>query len=244
MDRYSVYGACSPETDEALAAAREQPPAPAAPVPATGPIFLENPDGTITEAVPFNYKDPRAKTGRAGRGGSTAGREGDSDGSSGASDAAANMYQEVDFLYIRHQRSFLLLICTEALLDILYGTVSFIRMQTSVVEVVSMYNWQVSPETAYLLLWFVFVLLGVYSIAYYVFAGIAMWTKLPKHYQNFATWCLVGIGALLLLAFVDKFNLPIFFLRLIAYVYARFLQCLTSNLMLLPPQQTPASAVP
>lgn len=27
----------------------------------TGPIFLENPDGSITEAVPSGYKDPRLK---------------------------------------------------------------------------------------------------------------------------------------------------------------------------------------
>lgn len=200
------------------------------------PIFLENPDGTITEAIPSDYKADKLKTGRSGRFNDA----NDSDGSNGSmSDAlAASMYQEVDFLYSRHERVLLLLLFTQFSLEVLYDVVYVVRMEPSVMEFLAMYNWRMDKRAAELIFWCIFVLQVTYSIAYYVIAGVAMWTKRPKQYRLFANWSLVGIVALVLLAYVDKFNLLIFFLRLLAYIYARFLQGLTASLLLLPP--TPA----
>merc|ERR1719160_519400 len=102
-------------------------------------------------------------------------------------------------------------------------------------EFLAMYNWRMDKRVAEIIFWFIFVLQVTYSVAYYIIAGIAMWTKRPKQYRLFANWSLVGIVSLVLLAYVDKFNLLIFFLRLLAYIYARFLQGLTASLLLLPP---------
>lgn len=197
-----------------------------------GPIFLENPDGTITEAIPSTHKDAKSK----GRGN---GRnvDGDSDGSNGSltEAAAASMYQEVDFLYSRHGRVFALLLIAQFLLEVLYDTVYVVRMGPSVLEFVAMYNYRIKPKAAEIILWAIFGMQLVYSFVYYVIACVAMYTKQPKQYQLFATWSLVGIVALVFLAYVDKFNLLIFFLRLLAYIYSRFLQGLTASLLLLPP---------
>jgi len=238
MDRYTVYGTVSrpPDKGELYGPVAQATQPRTAPQP-HGPIFFENPDGTITEAVPSNEKEARSKAGNRGAAGHRQHLgDADSDGSVNSTEAAAaNVLHEVDFLYLRHERLFLLLLCTQALLDALYTTVFVLRMEMSTVEFMAMYSWQVSEGVARVLLWFVFAFQNIYCIVYYALAAVAIWMKLPKHYQMMANWCLLGIVELVFLAYVDKFNLPIFFLRLLAYIYSRFLQGLTASLMLLPP---------
>mmetsp|Transcript_109243 Transcript_109243/g.216961 ORF Transcript_109243/g.216961 Transcript_109243/m.216961 type:complete len:247 (-) Transcript_109243:44-784(-) len=245
MDRYTVYGAVTSQDKEEHSGSVARASLPGAPTLPHGPIFFENPDGTITEAVPPKEKEVRPKAGSRGAGGHRQQlADGDSDGSvNSAEAAAANILQEFDFLYLRHERLFLLLLCTQALLDALYTTVFVLRMEMSAVEFMAMYSWQVSEGVAKILLWFVFAFQNIYCIVYYALASAAIWMKLPKYYQMLASWCLLGIIELVFLAYVDKFNLPIFFLRLLAYIYARFLQGLTASLMLLPPvaDRTPAA---
>lgn len=200
-----------------------------------GPIFVENPDGSITEAVPSDAKpDPR----RSKRRDSNA--DGDSDSSgSGSATGGISMSQEVEFLYTRHERVFVLLLLIQFMLEALYATVFFVRMRRSIWELVAMYSWEISPKTAEVVLWTAFVMQVSYAISYYIVAATALWTKRPKHYQMFATTSLCGVVGLVLLAYADKFNLPIFFLRLLAYIYSRFLQGLTASILLLPPPRPP-----
>eukprot|EP00747_Dinoflagellata_sp_TGD_P162236 gnl/TRDRNA2_/TRDRNA2_179621_c0_seq1.p1 gnl/TRDRNA2_/TRDRNA2_179621_c0~~gnl/TRDRNA2_/TRDRNA2_179621_c0_seq1.p1 ORF type:complete len:230 (-),score=50.04 gnl/TRDRNA2_/TRDRNA2_179621_c0_seq1:47-736(-) len=209
------------------------------------PIFLENPDGTITEAIPPNYHQP--KSSRRDRRRETSGSDNaDSDNSLGLSDASAaanaSMYQEVDFLYSRHERVLMLLLGVQFMLEVLYNVVFIVRMDISVVTIVALYGWHIQPKVASGIFWGIFVLQASYSCAYYCIAAYAMWSKRPRMYRMFANWSIVGIATLVLLAYVDEFNLLIFFMRLLAYIYARFLQGLTASLMLLPP--TPAAAGP
>lgn len=191
------------------------------------PIFLENPDGAITEAIPLGYKVDKLKSSRLHD-------ASDSDGSN-ADALARSMQQEVDYLYSRHERVLMLLLFTQFCLEVLYDFVFVVRMESSVVEFLAMYNWRIDKRTAEVIFWCIFVAQVTYSVSYFVIAGLAMWTKRPKQYRFFANWSLGGIIALVLLAYVDKFNLLIFFLRLLAYIYARFLQGLTASLLLLPP---------
>lgn len=215
---------------------------------AAGPIFLENPDGTITEAIPSTYKGSRsqkANSAAAAFGQNTVGNESgaESDASSGGmSDAAAvNMHQEVDFLYSRHERVLVFLLTTQFALEVLYNLVYVLRMQPSVVELIGMYNLRIDPRTAEIIFWVIFICQVCYTIVYYGIACVAVWTKRPKPYRMLANCSLVGIVILVLLAYVDKFNLLIFFLRLLAYIYARFLQGLTASLLLLPPARAAAT---
>eukprot|EP00928_Gymnodinium_smaydae_P079428 TRINITY_DN63361_c0_g1_i1.p1 TRINITY_DN63361_c0_g1~~TRINITY_DN63361_c0_g1_i1.p1 ORF type:complete len:228 (-),score=44.19 TRINITY_DN63361_c0_g1_i1:70-753(-) len=197
----------------------------------TLPIFLENPDGTITEAIPSTYKE-KTKSSR-----NNADREGgDSDSSGSLSEAAAaSMYQEVEFLYSRHERVFMLLLFVQLLFVILYDVVYVMHMQPSVVTLIAMYSYRITPKVAETIFWVVFAIQLVYSSVYYGFACVAVTTKQPKPYQIFANWSLAGVVGLVFLAYVDKFNLLIFFLQLLGYIYARFLQGLTASLLLLPP---------
>mmetsp|Transcript_22913 Transcript_22913/g.66224 ORF Transcript_22913/g.66224 Transcript_22913/m.66224 type:complete len:251 (-) Transcript_22913:136-888(-) len=240
------YGALPPATGGSVKDHRlvENTPRPSVTKPKalSGPIFLENPDGSITEAVPSTYKDPRVrKQGRRSRllGGA---QNDDSDDTSGSEAAAANLYREVDFLYTRHERVLLLLLTLQFALEVLYHCVYVIHMRNgeSVIEFTTMYGLRVDGKTAAPVLWTVFGISVIYSIVYYIIAGLALWTKRPKQYRLFANYGIAGIVGLILLAYVDKFNLIIFFLHLLAYIYARFLQGLTASLLLLPP--APAQA--
>lgn len=231
------YAACS----QAEEGGKERETGPTIPKPKSscGPIFLENPDGTITEAIPSNYKEPKSKTGLRSMHRTAAYTGDDSDASSGnlSETAAGNMYQEVDFLYSRHERVLLLLLFTQAFLEVLYDVVYIMRMTdgSSVAEFMAMYTWRVTPKATEALFWVIFFMQVGYSLLYYIMAAVAMWTKRPKNYRLFANLSIVGIVGLILLAYVDKFNLIIFFLHLLSYIYARFLQGLTASLLLLPP---------
>lgn len=203
------------------------------------PIFLENPDGTIAEAIPPSAKKPavladslspeaqlRAEREAAIRQQLPALGEADAA-------AAASMLEEVDFLYTRHERVLVLLLVVQFMLEVLYNYVYMMHKDVSISQILDL--WHVSPGWARAMFWVIFVLQVCYSIAYYVIAVCAIHTKRPRYYRMFASWSLLGIAGLVLLAYIDKFNLLIFFLRLLAYIYGRFLQGLTASLMLLPP---------
>lgn len=240
------YGAClqGPGDDELDRAKTERPLLGHGPLKGAmnslchGPMFLENPDGTITEAVPSDRPDAIKKP----YGGGDA-ADGDIEGTDGSDDGLATAYQDFECLYCRHERIFLVLLSLQLSLEILYGFVFVVRMEPSIMELRTMYDLQVSHKSAKEVLWALFGAEVVYSLVYYIFVGLAIWTRRPKRFQVFATWSLGGAVFLALLAYVGKFNLPIFFLRLLTYIYARFLQGLTSSLMLLPPPE-PLQASP
>mmetsp|Transcript_44220 Transcript_44220/g.95234 ORF Transcript_44220/g.95234 Transcript_44220/m.95234 type:complete len:235 (-) Transcript_44220:125-829(-) len=206
------------------------PPKPKLPV---GPIFMENPDGSITEAIPSHYKDRSTKIRHP-----LNPEDSDSSAGNNSDNSAANMWTEVDYLYTRHERVLMLLLAMQFALEVLYDIVYVMRMKdgSSVLEFMAMYSWRVNPKTPEQLFWVIFVLQVGYSLCYYGIAIAAMWTKRPKHYRLFANFGIAGIVGLVLLAYVNKFNLIIFFLHLLTYIYARFLQGLTASLLLLPPQ--------
>lgn len=218
------------------------PPVPAKPKLPAVPIFLQNPDETITEAIPSNYRYPKKL--RRTCDGAPGQNDEDSDVSNGhvSEWAFANMHREVDYLYSRHERILLLLLTVQILLQGLYAVVYILRMRdgSSIVEFMAMYSWHINPRMAESLFWTIFGIQVVYTFVYYVFAGLAVWNKRPKRYRIFANYSIAGIAGLVLLAYVDKFNLIIFFLHLLVYVYARFLQGLTASLVLLPSTQAAA----
>lgn len=205
------------------------------------PIFLENPDGTITEAVPSNFKSKEKRKGGPGS------VDGDSDSNAESTQGEAgtnNLYHEVNFLYSRHGQVFLLLLVFQLALEILYNVLYITRLEPAVEAFRAMYSYHMSLHLAQFIYCAVWSVQFLYSVAYYGIAATAICTSSPKHYQLFANWSLAGIVMLILLAYVDKFNLLIFFLRLLAFIYSRFLQGLSASLLLLPrPGGTPGDGL-
>jgi len=198
---------------------------------ANAPIFMENPDGTITEAVPSTYK------GRKPRGGKAARLE-ETPNSSDSETMAAAMFYDVDYLYGQHARAMIILLGIHFVTTALYNIVYVGQMLngSSVNEFMDMYAWD-NRSAASLILWFAFALEVLFSAAFYAIACAAFWTQRPSWFKQLATYGVVGILGFVLLAYLDKFNLLVFCLHLLTYIYARFMQGLTASLMLLPPPQ-------
>jgi len=240
------YGSCA---GRAGAGNKDEAPATAAPAkPKAVPFFLENPDGSIAEAVPWTHK-AFSKALRCGSfrpqalaaGGTTEGSDSDSGASNTSNNSAASLQQEVEFLYNRHALVFTGLLIAQFMVDMLYCYVSVRDIGKSVKELRAMYRTDMDQAVARSLFWTILAIQIVYVLFYYTLAGLALWTRKPKWFRQFANCSISGAVFFVFLAYVDKFNLPIFFIRLLAYIYGRFLQGLTASLLLLPPPTAPAT---
>lgn len=209
-------------------------------------IFLENPDGSIAEAVPSHVRDKeeqtRQKTRRSSRQ-SSADEENEGNGSDISENAAATMYEEVEFLYNQHAKVLFSLLFVHFGLVVLFEAVFLLHLfdGTSVHEFVSMYGIQDLERQRQIVgdvLWVVYAIFAIYHAWFYTTAGMALWTRKPRYYRDLANCGLTGIVGMVFLAYVDKFNLLIFFLHLLVYLYSRFMQGLSASLLLLPPGNT------
>jgi len=195
------------------------------------PIFLENPDGSMLEGVPPGYKDPTPP--RSPR---SMNRQ-PWDLPVGFDDMDVNgltLAEEIDFIYGRHERLLGSLLLVQFLLELAYNFVYVLHSEPSIIEVVTLYRNNISRRTAEVVFWTMFGTQAAYAVGYYCVACYAIWVKRPHAYRAFANWCLVGIAAQVFLAYINKFNLLVFFLRLLSYIYAKFLQNLSLSLQLLP----------
>jgi hypothetical protein len=226
------YGACK-EPD------RNQP---AALPTVRGRLFIENPDGTITEGIPVaeahkhNLKAAAEAAKRSQRRSQQGRRGSDSEETEGSVTevAAAHVAQELEYLLTQHLRVFVLLLTIELLLEILYIVVCIRMMDTTVLEVVAMYEHKMPVWLAVRILWILCVAECVFVVVYNYLAVTAVVVRMPSCYKRFSTCSLVGIVGMVCFSYLDRFNLLVFFVRLLVYIYARYLQGLTTTMLLLP----------
>lgn len=199
-------------------------------------IFLENPDGTITEAVPLKaHATPSYGAQGDQRDLEQPNSESDTTGSvRGQAHANASLYRDIEFMYRWHGIVFIILLCVQFAMEALYIWVFLVSIDSSVSEFVAMYGIP-HRSIGNAVFWAVLTAEISYDLVYFSVAALATFDKSPKHYHTLASTLLVGLMILLVFAYVDKFNFPMFFLRILAYIYARYLQGLASGLMLLAP---------
>lgn len=188
------------------------------------PIMVENPDGSMAEGVPPGYKEktpPRSP------------RLPFTDDGLWRDLDAAGLQEEISLLHSRHEKLFITLLLLQFFCEGVFNVLYVVHVKAAVEEVRSVYR-NVSVEHLQTILWSIFVLEVIYCVAYYSLAVAAVWTNRPRYYRMFATTCLVGILGQVLMAYVNKFNLLIFFLRLLAYIYSKFLRQLAAHMELMP----------
>eukprot|EP00397_Hematodinium_sp_SG-2012_P057434 GEMP01071793.1.p1 GENE.GEMP01071793.1~~GEMP01071793.1.p1 ORF type:complete len:156 (+),score=16.17 GEMP01071793.1:414-881(+) len=144
-----------------------------------------------------------------------------------------NMSAEFDFIYSRHERLFVALMLMQCVVEFIFNIMYILYAQYSVHEVAMVYH-SLSEYTLWIIFWTLFVLELIYCVVYYAVGFTAVWLMRPKLFQWFAHIALVGILGQVILAYMNKFNLLIFFLRLMAYIYAKFLRNLLLSLYLIP----------
>merc|ERR1719356_1502255 len=112
------------------------------------------------------------------------------------------------------------------IVDISYMCVYYYRMLdgTSVLELVSTYREGMTPWTAETIYWCVFGGLVVYMLAFHICAITALYLRRPRYFRLLANIAALGVLAISLLAYINKFNLISFFLHVLVYIYAWFMQ--------------------
>jgi len=215
-----------------------------------GRLFIENPDGTITEGIPLaeaqkvNVKAAAAAKRREGQRrdrGASGRRASDSEETeSSVTEAAANnVLRELEYLLTQHQRVFMFLLMIQLTFELLYIVVSIKMMDSAVLEVVAMYDHKIPVWLAVRTLWVLLWVECIFVCVYFYLAISALQIRMPNAYKRFAACSLIGIVSLVCFSYLDRFNLLVFFLRLLAYIYARYLQGLTTTMLLLPPPSRP-----
>lgn len=180
-------------------------------------VFLAHPDGSISEGIPPGYKEvspphsPRPSL-------------------LWWDDIMA---AEFDFIYSRHEKLFLSLLLMEFVVEFTFNVMYLFYAEYSVHEVGRVYH-TLSEHTLWTIFWAMFVCEVLYCALYFACGFGAVWSTRPKLYKWFAHIAFAGILGQVILAYMNKFNLLIFFLRLMAYIYAKFLRNLLLSLYLLP----------
>lgn len=179
------------------------------------PVFLENPDGSLIYGIPPGTKVPSPPhTPRR------------SDGLAPMDPALA---AEVEYIFQRHEKLFLSLLVMELATEITFSLMYLYYAEYSVHEVSLVYH-QLSLRTLWLIFGSLFATEITYFCIYYGLGFWAIWSNKRRVYRWFANAALVGILGQVMLAYMNKFNLLVFFLRLMAYVYAKFLRNLLHSL--------------
>jgi len=193
------------------------------------PLFLENPDGSISEGTRLAADGQR----RPAKPGNEASEGEEAEGSVGDA-AARNLANEMDYLLHMHEYGFMIVCFLQLTMEMLYNVIYVVRLGASTTELIATYDHKISPAAATLLLQVIFIFHLVYDCIYYFLAYYAVYSRKPRDYQRFYAFAMLGIASLVLFTYVGKFNLPLFLLRTLAYVYGRYLQGLTTSRVILP----------
>mmetsp|Transcript_89110 Transcript_89110/g.191207 ORF Transcript_89110/g.191207 Transcript_89110/m.191207 type:complete len:196 (-) Transcript_89110:73-660(-) len=180
------------------------------------PVFVENPDGSLVQGVPPGYAEKTPP------------------GTPRQHPAENGQALRVDIMRVlaRHEAIFLSLLALQLCVEISFETMHVKYREDALFELTLVYPAVGLPRLR-LLYWLIFAGEAVYFMAFFVLGVLAAFRSKPRMYQRFAAVALVGTLGQLPLAFLNRFNLLVFFLRFISYAYARFQSNLLQGIGLL-----------
>mmetsp|Transcript_6373 Transcript_6373/g.15765 ORF Transcript_6373/g.15765 Transcript_6373/m.15765 type:complete len:201 (+) Transcript_6373:242-844(+) len=177
----------------------------AADKPPLGPVFVENPDGSLVQGVPPGYQEITPP--------STPRRE--------AFDPSLPLSADVIQALARHELLFLALLLLQLVVEVMFETMHITYREDAIFEL-SLIYLSVPPPVLRTLYWFAIFAECLYTGAFLTLGVMAAFRGKPKLYQRFSAVALVGTLGQLPLAYLNRFNLLIFFLRFISYAYGCF----------------------
>mmetsp|Transcript_76948 Transcript_76948/g.174007 ORF Transcript_76948/g.174007 Transcript_76948/m.174007 type:complete len:196 (+) Transcript_76948:165-752(+) len=175
--------------------------------PLPGPVFVENPDGSLAQGLPPGYKEQTPP--------STPRQTVVFD------PTFTTLNSDIVRVLARHETVFLCLLFIQMLVESAFETLHIAYREDAVFELHLIYP-SVSRPVLRVFYWTAFVGESTFSCALFALGIIAAFRSKPRLYQRFSTVALVGTLGQLPLAYLNRFNLLIFFLRFIAYAYSRF----------------------
>lgn len=134
-----------------------------------------------------------------------------------------NIVINVDIVRVlaRHEALFLSLLLLQFAVECTFETMHLKYREDAIFELSLIYP-SISVGILRVMYWLAFVGECMFSIAYFGLGLLAAFRSKPRLYQRFSTVALIGTLGELPLAYLNRFNLLIFFLRFISYAYARF----------------------
>jgi len=170
-----------------------------------GPVFVQNPDGALVEGVPLGFQEntppgtPRTH----------------------AAEVSASVNADIVRVLARHEMLFLSLLFLQIVVECAFEVLYIRYREEAIVELSLIYTSLTLPVLTSLY-WLACGAECAYCLAYFGLGVLAAFWSKPRLYQRFSTVALIGTLGQLPLAYLNRFNLLVFFLRFIAYAYARF----------------------
>jgi len=181
----------------------------------SGPVFIENPDGSLAEGVPPGYKEQTPP-------------------STPRVQVFDTTMVDADIVRVlaRHETLFLALLFLDLIVECCFEAMHMRYREDAIFELSLIYP-SLSKPVLCSIYWSAFMGEFIYCSVYFTLGVTAACRSKPQLYHRFSTVALIGTLGQLPLAYLNRFNLLIFFLRFIAYAYARFQWNLLQGIMLI-----------
>lgn len=183
-------------------------------------VFVAQPAGNLLVGAPQGYKD-KTPPGTP--------RIGDTP----LAWADESLLAEFEYIFMRHEKLFLALLLMEFVVEAVFNCMYVYYASYAVHEVAHVYH-SLSIHTLWVILGVMWIGEICFCATYYSMGFLSVWATKPHYYEWFSRVALVGIFGQVLLAYMNKFNILVFFLRLLSYIYSKFLRNLLQSMSLLP----------
>jgi hypothetical protein len=169
------------------------------------PVFVQQPDGSLAQGLPPGY------------------REGTPPGTPRQHplDPTVALSADVVRVLARHEALFLALLLLQLIVECIFETVHIKYREDAIFELSLIYP-SISISVLRGLYWMAIAGEVTYFIAFFCLGVLAAVRSKSRLYQRISTVALIGTLGQLPLAYLNRFNLLVFFLRFITYAYARF----------------------
>eukprot|EP00743_Colponemidia_sp_Colp-15_P005566 GILK01005987.1.p1 GENE.GILK01005987.1~~GILK01005987.1.p1 ORF type:complete len:298 (-),score=44.76 GILK01005987.1:370-1233(-) len=247
MEEFEVQNAQNTQTQLVLSHPQHNPlPTNAAPSPGSCvQIILENPDGTFYQGIDPHAKPPESSP-----------QEGSDTSSPSSVDSSSNhitssiasddlpfrltigydsdfLLEDIFNIYRRHSSLFVSLLIGQLALEVVFHILFVMYAKAVLAEVSTLYPLRDSGVLK-LVLWGSFVVNLLYNVVYFATGIWGATNKNPQHLRSFAFLAMLGILGQMMMVYFNEFNLLLFFMRLIAYVYSRFLLSILLSVAMMP----------
>jgi len=186
------------------------------------PLVFENPDGSFHHALPtgMRYKRPPDVSDNPPL-----------DRGIGLNEWVIwdpVLLQQIEGIYNRHERVFLVFLFLQFLLENSFNALLMKHKESTVQELMRAYPF-LTDQGALITFW---VLIGgatIFAAIYYVVAASAVWERRPVAMKLFSDIAIAGILGQIIFAYINRFNLILFFLRFLVFAYSRFLHSILAG---------------
>ena len=180
---------------------------------AAEPLVFENPDGSLHHALPTGKRYKRSRVPDTPPGDRLAREWGVWD---------PELLIQIERIYGRQERIFLILLFLQFLLENSFNALLIKHKDSTLHEILKTYPFM-ATETAEITFWCVVGTAIAFSAVYYVFAAIVIWERKSRWMKYFSETAMIGILTQVVFAYLNRFNLILFFLRFIIFAHSRFL---------------------